>query len=89
MSADLHLRILWAAEIPFVERDRIAQKAGENMAGLLEEIAHEMDHDVKYRARIVSYVCDGDGCPVESTKAWRDGWTRREDGADLCPECSP
>ena len=45
--------------------------------------------DVKYRARIVSYSCDGDGCPVESTKPWRDGWTRREDGADLCPECSP
>lgn len=47
-----------------------------------------MGHEVKYRARIVTYACDGEGCPAESAKPWLDGWERRDDGADLCPECS-
>lgn len=49
--------------------------------------------------QVVQVLCDGEGCPDEYGPvdvsnvrargvAALEGWTRRSDGADLCPACT-
>jgi len=72
---------------PFDEREELAEEMGECLAGVLREVAAGHGHVVDFKASIVAWRCDACGAETADPKA--DGWTTREDGADLCAECSP
>jgi len=72
---------------PFDEREALAEEMGECLAAVLREVAAGHGHVVDFKASIVAWRCDACGAETADPKA--DGWTTREDGADLCAECSP
>ena len=72
---------------PFDEREALAEEMGECLAGVLREVAKGQGHVVDFKASIVAWRCDACGAETADPKA--DRWTTREDGADLCAECSP